>query len=224
MNTSLSRLFPAAALGCVPAVALAAPTDGSDIAWGGLALIVLFAVAWGLLRSVQRQRTVAQRKAAAAPPQYKPEKVGNDASARPWEGAAEERVQAATDGARIPDGFDTAAFIGAAKDCYTRVQYARSNADMEALRTLMDEEVYAQEQAELDAGQAPPTSEVLTLEARLLGVREEEGTEVASVEFSGMQGAGASGGYVPFREVWSMARPAAGQGAWRVAGIEPLAV
>lgn len=221
MNTSLSRLFPAAALGCVPAVALAAPTDGSDIAWGGLALIVLFAVAWGLLRCVQRQRTAAQRKAAAAPPQYKPEKVGNDASARPWESAAEERVQAATDGVRIPDGFDAAAFLSAAKDCYTRVQYARSSADTAALRALMDEDTFAREQAQ---PQPPPAGEVLTLEARLLEVRQGDDGEEASVEFSGMQGAGASGGYVPFREVWSMARPAAGQGAWRVAGIEPLAV
>ena len=230
MNTSFSRLTPVwraalLALPCAPAAA--AQSDGS--AWGSvlgaLAFIVLLAVLWALLRRVQRLRAAAQRSAATPPPQYKLDKVGNDASARPWEGATEERVQVATDGARIPDGFDAAAFLGAAKDCYTRVQYARSNADMEALRTLMDEEAYAQEQAQLDAGQAPPTSEVLTLEARLLGVKEEEGTEVASVEFSGMLGQGAAGGgYAPFREVWSMARPAEGQGAWRVAGIEPMAV
>ena len=220
MNTSFSRLFSAVLLGA-PAAALAAPTDGGDIAWGGFALIVLLAVLWGLLRRVQRLRRDAQRKAAAAPPQYKPEKVGNDASARPWEGAAEERVQVATDGARIPDGFDAAAFIGAAKDCYTRVQYARSSADMAALRTLMDEDTFAQEQAQ---PQQPYAGEVLTLEVRLLGVRPEDEGEVASVEFSGMQSAGASGGYVPFREVWSLARPQAGQGAWRVAGIQPLTV
>ncbi|MBO4330094.1 MAG: Tim44 domain-containing protein, partial [Rhodocyclaceae bacterium] len=129
---------------------------------------------------------------------------------------------AAADGVRVPDGFDVAAFIGAAKDCYTRVQYARSSADTAALRTLMDEDTFAQEQAQ---PQQPSAGEVLALEVRLLDVRQDDEGEVASVEFSGMQGAGASGGgYVPFREVWSMARPAAGQGAWRVAGIQPLAV
>lgn len=221
MNTSFSRLSRAVLFGA-PAAAWAAPVDGSDIAWGGLALIVLLAAAWGLLRRVQRLRSAAQRKAAAAPPQYKLDKVGNDASARPWEGAAEERVQAAAGSVRVPEGFDAAAFLAAAKDCYTRVQYARSNADTGALRALMDEDTFAQEQAQPQHAHA---GEVLTLEARLLGVRQEaEGGEEASVEFSGMLGAGASGGYVPFREVWNMARPAAGQGAWRVAGIEPLAV
>ena len=59
----------------------------------------------------------------------------------------------------------------------------------------------------------------------MMGFNAIEGVEVASVEFSGMLGQGAAGGgYAPFREVWSMARPAEGQGAWRVAGIEPMAV
>ena len=226
--TAARRTAPLAALGA-PAAALAqqqgAAQQGGSTAFGGvlgaLALIVLLAVLWGLLRRVQRLRAAAQRKAAPPPPQYKPDKVGNDASARPWEGATEERLQDAADGARIPDGFDTAAFLGAAKDIYIRVQYARSNADQEALRALMDADTFAQEQAQPVGA---PASEVPMLEARLLGVVREGEGEAASVEFSGMAGGGTAGGYAPFHELWSLARATAGQGAWRVAGIQALSV
>ena len=230
MNTSLSRFRSAwraapFALLCAPAAA--AQAEGG-FPWGSvfgvLAFIMLLAVLVGLLRRVQRLRGAAQRSAAPPPPQYKLDKVGNDASARPWENLAGDSAPQPAGAANIPEGFDAAAFLEVAKESYTKVQRARASADTQALRALLDEDAFAQEQAQLEAGQAPRAGEVLTLEARLLGVKEEEGAEVASVEFSGMQGQGAAGGYTPFREVWVMVRPAGEQGAWRVAGIEPLTV
>lgn len=224
MNTSLSRLLAAWCAALLHAPAAAAQPDGSG--WGSaagvLALIVLLAAVWALLRRVQRLRGAAQRSAAPQPPQYKPEKVGNDASARPWEeGAAGGGAPQAVGGAGIPAGFDAAAFLEAAKESYTKVQRARSSADAQTLRALLSEDAFAQA---LYGGQPPRGSEVLTLQARLLGVKAGEGAELASVEFSGMAGADATGGWAPFREVWSMERPADGQGAWRVADIQSLAV
>ena len=226
MNTSLFRSTSAwrAALLALPCAPAAAAQPGGS-AWGSvlgtLAFVVLLAVLWGLLRRVQRLRNAAQRRAAPPPPQYKLDKVGNDASARPWESAVGESAPQAAPSGSVPEGFDVAAFLEAAKESYASLQRARSSADMEALRALLDEDAFAQEQAQPPQ---PPAGEVLTLQARLLDVKEKEGVEVASVEFSGMLGQGTSGGYAPFREVWSMTRPTEGPGAWRVAGIEPLAV
>ena len=89
------------------------------------------------------------------PPQYKPEKVGNDASARPWEqfgqaapvaGAAAggSMIGAALSGAQtwgIPADFDTEGFITAAKRNYLSLQAAWDAGDLATLRSMMTDEM-----------------------------------------------------------------------------------
>ena len=189
------------------------------------------------------------------PAQYNPAKVGNDASARPWEnqaaafdarpaGGAESgsMIGSALGGAAVasgtsalagsqtwgvPAGFDTPGFLAAAKRNFVTLQDAWDRADIEALRSMMTNNMVNEIRTQLSereshlGGRANKT-EVVVLEAQLLGIEEESDGYLASVEFSGMIREEPSAGPSPFREVWNMAKPKDGSAGWLVAGVQAL--
>jgi predicted lipid-binding transport protein (Tim44 family) len=65
-------------------------------------------------------------------------------------------------------------------------------------------------------------TEVVMLDARLLGIEEVGTTYMASVEFSGLIREEPSSGPTPFREVWNMTKPKDGSLGWLVAGVQAL--
>ena len=175
------------------------------------------------------------------PPQYKPEKVGNDASARPWEqfgqaapvaGAAAggSMIGAALSGAQtwgIPADFDTEGFITAAKRNYLSLQAAWDAGDLATLRSMMTDEMLSEVRQQLaereaEAEGAANINEIEGLEAQLLGIEDQGDVYLASVEFSGMSREEQGAGLSPFREVWNMTKPKSGNGGWLVAGLQAL--
>lgn len=167
---------------------------------------------------------------------YNPRNVGNDASARPFEqggsmiGAALGGGASALSGSQswgVPQGFDTAGFIEAAKRNFVSLQKAWDDKDLISLRAMMTDEMLEeirQQLAERDAanGGKPNHTEVITLDARLLGIEELPDVYMASVEFSGMIREDEAAGPQPFREVWNMTKPRDGASGWVVAGIQAL--
>lgn len=181
---------------------------------------------------------------ATSAPQYNPDKIGNDASARPWErssmafdaakysqdGQMGVRIGSALAGPQgwgIPAGFDAEAFVAAAKKHFVTLQDAWDRADLVTLRSMMTDGMVAEVQNQLaeresqGAGQ-PNRTDVVMLEARLLGIEETGDDYLASVEFSGMIREDPSAGPSPFREVWNMTKPKNGAGGWLVAGVQAL--
>ena len=71
-------------------------------------------------------------------------------------------------------------------------------------------------------GGQPNKTEVVMLDAKLLGIEELPDAYLASVEFSGMIREDMSSGPSPFREVWNMTRPVSGSSGWLVAGVQAL--
>ena len=71
-------------------------------------------------------------------------------------------------------------------------------------------------------GAQPNQTDVVMLEASLLGVEYLGEAYMASVEFSGMIREEPSAGPSPFREVWNMTKPKSGQSGWLVAGVQAL--
>lgn len=173
---------------------------------------------------------------------YSPKNVGNDASARPWErnttGFQSSRFQEApasligsalpsSSNWRIPQDFDVDGFLKASKTNFVNLQAAWDRADIPSLRAMMTDEMLDQIKAQLadrerQAPGAVNVTEVVMLDARLLGIEETEAEYMASVEFSGMIREDASAGPNPFREVWNITRPKAGPGGWLVAGVQAL--
>lgn len=182
----------------------------------------------------------ATAESAVEPRQYSPDKVGNDASARPWERSSmafEAPKAGAGSGVQIgsglagsqawgvPAGFDTEGFLGAAKRNFVMLQDAWDRGDIGTLRSMMTDEMLGEIKSQLaqrereNAG--PGKTDVEMLEANLLGI-EDTGTDyLASVEFSGMIREEPSAGASSFREVWNMSKPKSG-GGWLVAGVQAL--
>ncbi|MGC4394699.1 Tim44 domain-containing protein [Hydrogenophaga sp. T2] len=173
------------------------------------------------------------------PRSYSPKNVGNDASARPWERSAPASLEGGHGGSMIgsallgrqtwgiPAGFDTEGFLKASKTNFVNLQDAWDRADIPSLRAMMTDDMLEQIQAQLaererDARGAPNKTEVVMLEAQLLGIEETDVDYMASVEFSGLIREDASAGPNPFREVWNITRPKAGPGGWLVAGVQAL--
>lgn len=186
---------------------------------------------------------------ATAPRSYSPQNVGNDASARPWEGNA-----TAFDGSNtgqagrsmigsglqtpdsasalsgsqswgVPADFDTAGFLTAAKRNFVTLQDAWDKSDIAALRAMMTDEMASEIKSQLaergvQAGVVNKT-DVVMLDAQLLGIEEMSTEYMASVEFSGMIREDVSTGPAPFREVWNMTKAKNG-GGWLVAGVQAL--
>lgn len=161
----------------------------------------------------------------SAPRGYSPKNVGNDASARPWESLAEASV-AADPAGQQPGGFDAEGFLRASKANFVNLQDAWDRSDIASLRAMMTGGMLAEIQSQLAererAGAAPNKTEVVMLEAQLLGLEEQDEAYLASVEFSGLIREEPSAGPNPFREIWNITRPKSGEGGWLVAGVQAL--
>ena len=184
----------------------------------------------------------ASPETAPLPRDYSPNNVGNDASARPWErssmagaagaGAAAggSMIGSALAGSQnwgVPEGFDTAGFIEAAKRNFTTLQAAWDSSDMATLRSMMTDGMLSEIRSQLaeresHRGDQPNHTEVLMIEAQLLGIEDLGEGYMASVEFSGMIREEPSSGPSPFREVWNMTKAKAGASGWLVAGVQAL--
>ena len=194
--------------------------------------------------------------APASLPQYNPEKVGNDASARPWESqntrfdptpAANTQSPAQAGGSMIgsaiggsavsapqgvqtwgvPEGFDTANFVAAAKANFITLQDAWDRADMASLRAMMTDSMLSEIKSQLAERESnfpgqPNKTEVVKLDAQLLGIEELPDVYMASVEFNGVIREEADAAPSPFREVWNMTKPRNGNSGWLVAGVQAL--
>ena len=194
--------------------------------------------------------------APASLPQYNPEKVGNDASARPWESqntrfdptpAANSQSPAHAGGSMIgsaiggsqptafqssqtwgvPEGFDTDSFVEAAKRNFITLQEAWDRADMDSLKAMMTDGMLSEIKSQLAEREAnfpgqPNKTEVVKLDAQLLGIEELPEVYMASVEFNGVIREEAESAPSPFREVWNMTKPRNGNSGWLVAGVQAL--
>ena len=223
----------------------------------GFGQILMFALlamaAFAIFKMVMRARSGARSAPAAASPfafqgagagspspesaplprGYSPNNVGNDASARPWEGsnmAGGSMIGSALAGSQnwgVPEGFDAAGFIEAAKRNFTTLQAAWDRSDVSTLRSMMTDEMLSEIRSQLaeretHRGDEPNHTEVLMIEAQLLGIEDLGEGYMASVEFSGMIREEPSSGPSPFREVWNMSKPVSGARGWLVAGVQAL--
>ena len=222
---------------------------GQLLMFGLLAFAIMMLVGW-FMRSRRAAATAntgalayqaADPSASArTPSSYSPANVGNDASARPWErnsaafdagsAAQPSMIGSALVGEKtwgIPQGFDTAGFVEAAKAQFVTLQAAWDRSDTQSLRVMMTDSMLEEIKGQLAERDAQPgaqvsKTEVVMLQADLLGIEERAGDYLASVEFSGLIREDASSGPSPFREVWNMTKAKDGSAGWLVAGVQAL--
>jgi predicted lipid-binding transport protein (Tim44 family) len=165
--------------------------------------------------------------------------VGNDASARPWESSLGTDTQVSGGGSLIgsglvgtqnwgvPAGFDADGFLTAAKRNFVTLQDAWDRSDVATLRSMMTDAMVSEirnqlAERESHGGSQPNKTEVVMLDAQLLGIEDLGDGYMASVEFNGMIREEPAVGPSPFREVWNMTKPKSGSSGWLVSGVQAL--
>ena len=215
---------------------------GQFLMFGALALVLMMVVGAFMRRrepEVSNSSPYAFEGAGAMNPstlpQYNPKNVGNDSSARPVDTQPEYATGGSMIGSAlggnqtwgIPADFDTAGFVNAAKQNFMTLQQAWDRSDISSLRMMMTDGMLDEIKAQLAEREAAANgqvnhTEVVMLDAHLLGIEDVGNNYMASVEFSGLIREDPSSGPTPFREVWNMTKPKDGSLGWLVAGVQAL--
>jgi predicted lipid-binding transport protein (Tim44 family) len=139
-------------------------------------------------------------------------------------GAGSPGLAAGTQPGAIPADFDAVSFATNARTQFMALQAANDAGDLVRLRDFLTPDMFETVRADIAArGAAPQATEVFGLDARVLGVVEEDGHYVASVRFTGSTRD--QHGAVPeeLDEVWHLTKPRTGLGGWVIAGIQQTA-
>ena len=155
--------------------------------------------------SLQPGATAAPAVAApVAPPAVLP-KVGDDTN---W---------------FVPGDFDTPNFLKQAKDQFVRIQAVWDSGNIESLREFLTDDLITELKPQLaERGAAPNKTEVVLLNAEMLGIETVSDGHLASVRFSGMLREAPGAEAFRFEEVWNLFKPA--NGGWLLAGIQQIPV
>ena len=202
---------------------------------GSLMLIMLMVFAAFMV-----YRVIAARRAAQSGPAlqgaYPNGNVGSEASVRyaplpdqPSGSGQPSVVQPAALSAPaagpwgVPADFDVEGFVRNAKVQFVRLQTAYDSADLNDLRDFTSPEMFAELRLQIhERGAASNRTDVVRLDAELLGVETSAGDHLASVRFHGLVRESESAPAQEFDEVWNLAKPLDGSSGWVLAGIQQL--
>jgi predicted lipid-binding transport protein (Tim44 family) len=123
----------------------------------------------------------------------------------------------------IPSGFDVPAFLRHAKTYYIWLQAAWDKADINDIREFTTPEMFAELKLQIqERGASANHTDVVQLDADVLGMETVGNDHLVSVKFSGMIKESEQAPAEPFAEVWNLSKPMSGQGGWVLAGIQQL--
>jgi predicted lipid-binding transport protein (Tim44 family) len=123
----------------------------------------------------------------------------------------------------VPADFDMAGFLRNAKVHFIRMQAASDERNLADIREFTTPEAFAEIKMQLDEDKgAAHKTDVVKLDAVLLGIETGPTDYLASVRFSGSIREDNQSDAAPFEEVWNLSKPVAGRGGWLLAGIQQL--
>jgi predicted lipid-binding transport protein (Tim44 family) len=121
----------------------------------------------------------------------------------------------------IPADFDTVGFLRHAKTNFLRMQAAWDKGDAQDIREFTTPEMFAELKMQLtERGASANHTDVVTLEAELMGVETVGDEHLASVRFNGMVKEDEHAPAEAFNEIWVLSKPMNGNGGWLLAGIQ----
>ncbi|WP_322881456.1 Tim44 domain-containing protein [Pandoraea sputorum] len=198
--------------------------------------LIAFAVMW-LIRRFRGNKSQSQTPAYAG--------AGNDASAnnslrQQWDNPQQPQQTAfqtaapvaagaaagaaAAESFGVPAGFDTEGFLRSAKVYFNRLQAAWDKGDQADINEFTTPQMFAEIKMDLEErGKSTNRTDVVQLDAELLGIEQSTSEYMASVRFSGLIREAEGAAAEPFNEVWNLTKPVTGNGGWVLAGIQQLA-
>jgi predicted lipid-binding transport protein (Tim44 family) len=121
----------------------------------------------------------------------------------------------------IPAGFDTAQFLSHAKDNFVRLQHSWDSSNLDEIADFTTNEMFIVLTHELRARAGQSKTEVVAIDAELLGIESNADEHVASVKFDGTLRV--DGEVERVSEVWNLVKSTSGRGGWLLAGIQQMA-
>jgi predicted lipid-binding transport protein (Tim44 family) len=123
----------------------------------------------------------------------------------------------------VPAGFDTEAFVRNAKVYFIRLQDAWDRGNVNDIREFTTPEMFAEVKLDVDArGNVPNRTDVVQLNADVLGVEDRAGEYLASVRFHGLIRESEGAAAEPFVEIWNLSKQKSGNEGWLLAGIQQV--
>ncbi|HJD43997.1 MAG TPA: 39S ribosomal protein L45 [Candidatus Paenalcaligenes intestinipullorum] len=120
----------------------------------------------------------------------------------------------------IPEDFDTVGFLEVAKERFVEVQALWDQGDSDALREYLTDDLLKELLPQIEEREGSNLTEVVLLNAELLGIERVAQGYLASVRYSGMLREDPTQEAFAFQEVWNLYK--ADQQGWLVAGIQQL--
>lgn len=124
----------------------------------------------------------------------------------------------------VPGDFDAVSFLRVAKSNFIRLQAAWDKGDSVDIREFTTPEVFAEMKLQIgERGAQKDYTDVVSIDAELLGIETSATEYMASVKFTGMIKPAPDALAEPFNEVWNLTKPVSGASGWLLAGIQQLA-
>lgn len=120
----------------------------------------------------------------------------------------------------IPADFDVPTFLEQAKTQFKHIQSLWDAGDRDSLKSLLTDDLYREIEPSLPTAAEANVTEILLLNAELMGIEQVAGGHLASVRYSGMTREQANSQAQHFEEVWNLYK-ADGQG-WLLAGVQQV--
>lgn len=123
----------------------------------------------------------------------------------------------------LPEQFDTAGFLRAARGVFVKLQAANDAGDVATLREFVSDDLLAIFQDEIrNRGIQAQATEVVALESELVAYEREWDEHIASVLFTGSIREAAGTPAESFQEIWNLSRPTRHSGGWTLVGIQSV--
>ncbi|MBV7538442.1 39S ribosomal protein L45 [Duganella sp. sic0402] len=123
----------------------------------------------------------------------------------------------------VPADFDQASFLRVAKSNFIRLQAAWDKGDVADIREFTTPEVFAEMRMQISERTQADYTDVVSIDAELLGIETTDTEYLASVKFTGMIKPAADALAEPYHEVWNLVKPVNGSSGWLLGGIQQLA-
>ncbi len=137
--------------------------------------------------------------------------------------AAAAPVQPAHQQWGVPADFDQATFLRVAKGNFIRLQAAWDKGDVADIREFTTPEVFAEMKLQISERTVADYTDVVSIDAELLGIETTDTEYLASVKFTGMIKPAPDALAEPLNEVWNLVKPRDGSSGWLLAGIQQFA-
>jgi len=123
----------------------------------------------------------------------------------------------------LPAGLEPARLLSDLRGQFVRLQSTWDEGEVGGLRSLVTAQMLARLcETRPVCGAATNRTDVVTLQAELLGFEALDDGYLVTVEFSGLIRESTQQGAVPFREVWMLVRPQHDARGWRLAHQQAL--